>query len=500
MTNVRVTMALTKDAWHEERLYLDGKLVEAEGGAVYENINPADESVIGVAADASKADVERAIAAARTAFDETALSTDVQLRTRCLRQLHQALLDHKDELADITVAEVGAPRMLMDGPQLGAPLSILPYYADLADSYEWVQELGVAETFTGPSNRWVEREPVGVVGAITPWNYPNHLNIAKVAPALAAGCTLVLKPAPDTPWTGLALGRLAAEHTDLPPGVFNVVTSSDKAIGEVLTTSPDVDMVSFTGSTATGRRVMAAGAATIKRVFLELGGKSAHIVLDDVDDIASASGAAVFGICTHAGQGCATSTRLLLPRSRYDEGVEACAALVAAMPYGDPQDPGNLTGPIINRAQLERMAGLVRTGLEEGARLVVGGDIATQFAKGFWFQPTLLADVDNSMTIAREEIFGPVLCVIPYEDDADAVRIANDSIFGLSGGVSSADRERALRVARRIRTGTMSVNGGLWYGADVPFGGYKQSGLGREMGVAGFEEYLEQKAMAEAVP
>jgi aldehyde dehydrogenase (NAD+) len=206
----------------------------------------------------------------------------------------------------------------------------------------------------------------------------------------------------------------------------------------------------------------------------------------------------VFGICTHGGQGCATSTRLLLPRSRYEEGVEAAAAMVASMPYGDPQEPGNMTGPIVNAAQLARIDGLVKKGIEEGARVVVGGGIATQFEKGFYFQPTLLADVDNSMTVAREEIFGPVLCVIPYEDDDDAVRIANDSIFGLSGGVSSADRERALRVARRIRTGTMSVNGGLWYGADVPFGGYKQSGIGREMGVAGFEEYLEQKAMAEA--
>jgi aldehyde dehydrogenase (NAD+) len=492
-------MALNPDSWHEERLLIDGKLVEAHGGATYENINPANEEVIGVAADASKADLERAIAAARAAFDDTGWSRDLDLRARCLRQLHQALVDHKDALADITVAEVGAPRMLMDGPQLGAPLAFLPFYADLAERYEWIQQLGVADTFVGPSDRWVEREPVGVVGAITPWNYPNQINIAKVAPALAAGCTVVLKPAPDTPWTGLALGRLAAEHTDIPPGVLNVVTSADKTIGEVLTTSPDVDMISFTGSTAVGRRIMEAGAATIKRVFLELGGKSAHIVLDDVEDIVSASGAAIFGICTHGGQGCATSTRLLLPRARYDEGVEAAAATIAEMPYGDPEDPGNMTGAIVNRAQLERIDGLVRKGVEEGARLVVGGSIAPQFEKGFYFQPTLLADVDNSMTIAREEIFGPVLVVIPYEDDDDAVRIANDSIFGLSGGVTGVDRERALRIARRIRTGTMSVNGGLWYGPDVPFGGYKQSGVGREMGVAGFEEYLEQKAMAEAV-
>jgi len=490
-------MPLTKDSWHEERLLIDGKLVEAEGGATFENINPANEEVIGVAADASKDDVLRAIAAARRAFDETEWSRDVDLRVRCLRQLHQALLDHQDELADITVAEVGAPRMLMGGPQLGEPIKFVPFYADLAESYEWHQELGVADTMAGRCNRWVEREPIGVVAAITPWNYPNQINIAKVAPALAAGCTVVLKPAPDTPWTALALGRLAAEHTDIPAGVLNVVTAADKTIGEVLTTSPDVDMVSFTGSTAVGRRIMEAGAPTIKKVFLELGGKSAQIVLDDVDDLAGASIAAVFGICTHGGQGCATSTRLLLPRSRYEEGVALAADMIAGISYGDPEEPANMTGAIVNRAQLERMDGLVKQAVDDGARVVVGGGIAEQFDKGFYFQPTLLADVDNTMDIAQTEVFGPVLVVIPYDDDDDAIRIANDSIFGLSGGVSGADRERVLRVARRIRTGTMSVNGGLWYGADVPFGGYKQSGLGREMGVAGFEEYLEQKAMAE---
>jgi aldehyde dehydrogenase (NAD+) len=281
--------------------------------------------------------------------------------------------------------------------------------------------------------------------------------------------------------------------------VINIVTSSDKAIGEILTTSPDVDMVSFTGSTATGRRIMAAGADTIKRVFLELGGKSATIVLDDVEDMGAATGMTCFQVCTHGGQGCATTTRLLLPRSRYDEGVEAAAALLGVLPYGDPTDPGNMTGPIVNAQQLAKIDGMVRQAVADGARVVVGGGIATQFDGGNWFQPTLLADVTNDMAIARDEIFGPVLVAIPYDDDDDAVRIANDSIFGLSGAVVGTDRERALSVARRIRTGTMSVNGGVWYAADMPFGGYKQSGIGREMGVAGFEEYLEQKAYAEPV-
>lgn len=483
--------------WHEERLYIDGELVVAHDGATYDNIDPSTEEVLGVAADASADDIWRAIEAARRAFDETDWSTNVSVRTRCLRQLRQAMEDHHAELGEILVAEVGAPRMLIDGPQLGVPRELLGYYADLAENYEWTTQLGVAETLAGRANRWVERESAGVVGAISPWNYPMQINLAKIAPALAAGCTVVLKSAPDTPWSALALGRLIAEHTDFPPGVINIITSADKTIGEVITTDPRVDLVSFTGSTAVGRRIMEASAATIKRVFLELGGKSAHIVLDDIADMANGVAGACFQICTHGAQGCATTSRLLIPRSRYDEGVQATAALLGALPWGDPRDPGNMTGPVINRAQRDRIEDYIQKGIDEGARLVMGGVRPTQHDKGFWVQPTLFADVTNDMIIAREEIFGPVLVAIPYDDDDHAVCIANDSIFGLSGAVVSADRERALSVARRIRTGTMSVNGGLWYGADVPFGGYKQSGLGREMGVAGFEEYLEQKSFAE---
>jgi aldehyde dehydrogenase (NAD+) len=483
--------------WHEERLLIDGELVEAEGGRTYENIDPSNEEVLGVAADASAADVVRAITAARRAFDETDWSTNVALRVRCLRQLRQAMQDHHAELGGIVVAEVGAPRLLIDGPQLGVPRELLGFYADLAETYAWTTQLGATNTLGGPANRWIEREAAGVVGAISPWNYPMQINLAKLAPALAAGCTVVLKSAPDTPWSALALGKLVVEHTDMPAGVLNIITSSDKTIGELITTDPRVDLISFTGSTAVGRRIMEAGAPTIKRMFLELGGKSAHIVLDDMTDMANGVAGACFQICTHGAQGCATTSRLLLPRSRYEEGVQAAADLLGALPWGDPRDPGNMTGPVINRSQRDRIEGYIQSGIDEGARLVMGGVRPDRFDRGFWVQPTLFADVTNEMTIAREEIFGPVLVAIPYEDDDDAVRIANDSIFGLSGAVVSADRNRAMAVARRIRTGTMSINGGLWYGPDVPFGGYKQSGIGREMGIAGFEEYLQQKSYAE---
>jgi aldehyde dehydrogenase (NAD+) len=273
-----------------------------------------------------------------------------------------------------------------------------------------------------------------------------------------------------------------------------VVSSADPAaVGEVLTRDPRVDVVSFTGSTAVGRRIMAASADTVKKVFLELGGKSANIVLDDAD-VAAACGFAG-SICYHAGQGCAIMTRLLLPRSRYEEGVEIAKASFEAVKYGDPTDIQNSMGPLINARQRERVLGYIEKGVSEGARLVTGGKRPEHLPKGYYVEPTLFADVDNSMTIAQEEIFGPVLTVIPFEDDDDAVRIANDSIYGLSGGVTSGSLDRALAVARRVRTGTLVVNGGLWFGPDAPFGGYKQSGVGREMGVEGFEEYLETKTV-----
>jgi aldehyde dehydrogenase (NAD+) len=480
----------------EDRLLLDGKLVPAEGGRTYANIDPSTGEELGVAADAGPADVEVAIAAARRAFDETSWSTDVAARARGLRQLADAMTRELDGLRATAIAEVGAPALLTHGPQVATPIGFLGYNADLAERYEWSTDLGDAESFGAHSHRWIEREPIGVIGAITPWNFPTQINLAKVAPALAAGCTVVLKAAPDTPWAAAVLGRMIAEETDIPPGVVNVITSSDKAIGALLSRDPRIDMISFTGSTATGRAIMRDCSDTVKKVFLELGGKSAHIVLDDAD-LAAAVGSCAFQICVHAGQGCAITTRLLLPRSRYEEGVEVAKAVLATMPYGDPRDESVLMGPLISAAQRDRVEAHVATGLREGARLVLGGKRPEHLPRGFFYEPTLLADVDPRATVAREEIFGPVLVAIAYDDDDDAVRIANDSIYGLSGAVSSADHQRALAVARRIRTGTIVVNGGNYYGADVPFGGYKQSGIGREMGVLGFEEYLQAKSLAE---
>jgi aldehyde dehydrogenase (NAD+) len=386
--------------------------------------------------------------------------------------------------------------MTTHGPQLDLPLDgALRYPAKLIDEFAWETDLPDAPGQSGePNTRQVWKEPVGVVGAIVPWNFPFEVTLNKVGQALATGNTVVLKPAPDTPWNATRIGRLVVERTEIPPGVLNVVTSSDHLVGEELTLSPKVDLISFTGSTAVGKRIMEKGAATLKRVFLELGGKSATIVLDDADfTTALLIGMAV---CFHAGQGCAIPTRMLLPRSRYEEGVEVLKQYLGATPYGDPQRPDVMMGPLISAKQRDRVLAYIEKGVKEGATLALGGDRPKDYPKGWYVEPTLFTDVDNSMTIAQEEIFGPVLVVIPFDDDDDAVRVANDSIYGLSGGIFSGSLERALAVSHRIRTGTLSVNGGAFHGADIPFGGYKHSGIGRQNGLAGFDQYLEIKSLA----
>jgi len=475
------------------RLLIDGKLVDAEAG--FATLNPATGEELGQAPDATVAQAEAAIAAARRAFDTTGWATDTALRIRCLEQLDKALTEHREELRELTIAEVGAPRMLTHGPQLDEPAKLPGYYADLLKSFPMTEELGEKEIRGQRHRRWVEKEAAGVVAAIIAYNYPNQLALAKLAPALAAGCTVVLKGAPDTPLTTLALGELIAAHTDIPPGVINVLTSSTAEIGELLTTHPDVDMISFTGSTAVGRQIMKVAGDTVKRVFLELGGKSAMIVLDDAD-FGAASMFAAFTICSHSGQGCALTSRLLVPRAHHDEIVEKVAAGMSRVTYGDPTDMKTFMGPLISEKQRDKVDGMVQRAVAAGATLVTGGK---RVDPGFFYTPTLLTNVDPDAEIAQHEVFGPVLAVIPFEDDDDAVRIANNSIFGLSGAVHSRDEARALGVARRIRTGTLSINGGNYFSQDVPFGGYKQSGIGRESGVAGLEEFLQLKSFGAVV-
>lgn len=475
------------------QMLIDGQLVGAD--RTYQSINPATGELVGYAPDGTVADAEAAIAAARRAFDSTDWATNVELRIRCLEQLHQALVEHSDELRALTIAEVGATRALTESAQLDEPIKIVGYYADLLKTYPMSEELGEIESRGQRHRRWIEKEAAGVVAAIIAYNYPNQLALAKLGPALAAGCTFVLKAAPDTPLTTLALGEVIAKYTDIPAGVVNVISSTDPAVGAALTTSPDVDVVTFTGSTATGRKIMAAASETIKKVFLELGGKSAMIVLDDADFNTCAMMAA-FMICSHAGQGCAITTRLLVPRKHHDEIVGSVTNFLGMIKYGDPAEPDTYMGPLISETQRDKVHGIVARAVAAGATLVTGGNKVE--GQGFFYEPTLLTNVDPDSEIAQEEIFGPVLVVLAYEDDDDAVRIANNSIYGLSGGVFG-DPERARAVARRIRTGTIGINGGNYFAPDSPFGGYKQSGVGREMGVAGLEEFLEGKTLAEVV-
>ncbi len=480
----------------EPRMLIDGELVDAASGATFDNIDPATEETLGTTADAGPEDVERAVAAARHAFDETGWSTAHAFRKRCIEQLQQAFVEAKEELRAAMVAESGSPIILTYGVQLEDPVKWLSFWADLATSYDYERPLPDTEMMGLRSRGLLFREPRGVIAAITPFNFPLYLTLAKLGPALASGCTVVLKPAPDTPWTATILGRLVAEKTDLPPGVVNVVPSSGSEAGEALVSDPRVDMVSFTGSTATGRKIMHACSATVKKCFLELGGKSANILLDDAD-IASALVLSIPYACTHAGQGCALYTRMLVPRTRYEEAVPMLTTAFQTLPYGDPTNPAHLVGPVISDRQRERVRGYIGKGLEEGATLVAGGaEKPPDLDRGYYVQPTLFTDVDPDATIAQEEIFGPVLSVIPYDDEDDAVRIANDSIYGLSGSVWSANEERAIAVARRIRSGTVGVNGGQWLDVTRPFGGYRQSGVGRENGVEGFEEYLQTKVVA----
>ena len=379
----------------EERLLIDGVLRPARSGAVFETVNPATGEVLGVAADGDATDMDDAIGAARRAFDTTDWSTNVARRVAGIRQLQEAFERNADAIRALTVAETGSPLSFTYSAQLDVPVGSLGWVADLAESYAWETDLGTAEPLGIPSHRWVRREATGVVGAITPWNVPHQINLAKLGPALAAGNTVVLKPAPDTPWCATVLGRLVAEETDIPPGVVNVVPSSNHALGAILSTDPRVDQVSFTGSTATGRKVMASAAETIKKVFLELGGKSAFVILDDAD-LRGACATAAFTVCTHAGQGCAITTRLLVPRSRFDEAVESTSKVMAMLPAADPTDPGTMCGPLISARQRDRVEGYLALAEEEGGSFVLGGGRPEGLDHGFFVEPTLIVGLPNS--------------------------------------------------------------------------------------------------------
>ncbi|MDR2857172.1 MAG: aldehyde dehydrogenase family protein [Novosphingobium sp.] len=477
-------------------LYIDGKLRPATGGGTFAVISPWTARPVGMAADASRGDVEEAIAAAYRAFHESDWAADRERRVALLEKLYVLMVANRDRLVALARHEVGAALGAVGRAQVDLALGGFRDLLDLFPQVEWEADLGERGPPSYVSHRKLRHEPVGVVAAITPWNAPLYINTGKCVAALLAGCTVVLKPAPDTPGMGAILGELAAE-AGFPAGVFNVVTSADPAMaGEMLVDDRRVDLISFTGSTATGRRIAERGAKTLKRVFLELGGKSAKVVFEDAPGFAQEVAASM--VVSHAGQGCAIMTRLLVPRSRYGEAVEALRGAYAAYGdnWGDFDGEGQMMGPVVNASQLARVKAYIDLGVEEGATLLAGGRLRPDKGSGYFVEPTCFVDVTNGMRIAQEEIFGPVLVVIPFEDEDDAVRIANDSEYGLSGGVFSADTERAMRVAERIRTGSVMVNGGLCIAGDLPFGGYKASGIGREWGKAGIEEFLEAKVIA----
>lgn len=475
-------------------MLIDGTLTAASDGGVFDNINPANETVIGTAPDATPADVERAILAARRAFDTTTWSTDHTFRRQCLIQLQAGLQKEIEVLRPLIVAEAGAPVSSTYRIQLDGCIEFISHYIDLLDRYAFERPLPDKDGEQLPTTRFVRREAAGVVAAITPWNVPLYLNIAKTAAALAAGCTVVLKPAPDTPYSALVLGEIVDAHTDIPAGVFNVVTPSESETAALLTNHPAVDALTFTGSTATGRRVMAAASSTLKRVTLELGGKSPAILLDDADFTAVIPQIAG-GVCFHAGQGCTSLTRLLVPASRFDEAVAIAKASMERVPWGDPTEPTNIMGPVANARQYEAVLRYYQIARESG-KVVLGGNKSDKFGSGYWVEPTLVAGIDEDSPVAQEEVFGPLLTILSYEDEDDAVRIADNTIYGLSAGVFSGDTDRALAVANRLRSGTVAINGAQWFDSNSPFGGYKQSGLGREWGTEGLEDFLELKTIA----
>jgi aldehyde dehydrogenase (NAD+) len=466
-----------------DKIYINGAWVRSTGRGAIDVINAATEEVMGAAPDGTVEDVDRAVAAARAAFPRWSETAPAE-RASYLERIAEGLNARGDEIARTITAEVGMPLKLSRAIQAALPVGTAKAFAAMVREFSFEEQIG---------NSLVVREPVGVAGCITPWNYPLHQVMGKVAPALAAGCTVVVKPSEVAPLTALILAEVI-DGIGLPAGVFNLVSGTGPIAGEAIAAHPGVDMVSFTGSTRAGRRVSELAARTVKRVALELGGKSANLILPDAD-LQKAVTAGVNDCYLNSGQTCSALTRMLVPRERYDEAVALAKAAAERFTVGDPFNEATKLGPLVSAAQRERVRGYIRKGLEEGAALVTGGAEAPEgLTKGYFVRPTVFANVRNDMTIAQEEIFGPVLSIIPYENEDDAVRIANDTIYGLGGAVWSGDPERAKAVARRLRTGQVNVNGGR-YNPAAPFGGYKQSGHGREFGKYGLEEFLQVKAM-----
>jgi acyl-CoA reductase-like NAD-dependent aldehyde dehydrogenase len=466
-----------------EKLFIDGTWVPSDGSSHLQVINSTTEEVMATVPEGTASDVDRAVAAARRAFPAWS-QTSVDERAKYLTRIQEGLEARTDEIATVVAQEVGMPVKLSQIIQAGLPKANFGIAAQEVQEFAFEERIG---------NSLVVREPVGVVGCITPWNYPLHQIALKVAPALAAGCTVVLKPSEVAPVNAFILAEVI-DDAGLPAGVFNLVTGVGPVVGEAIAAHPDVDMVSFTGSTRAGKRVAELAAKTVKRVALELGGKSANVILDDADfQKAVADGV---GKCfLNSGQTCTALTRMLVPRDRLADAEAIAAATAANFTPGDPFEKTSRLGPLVSAVQRDRVRGYIETGVEEGARLVTGGaDAPDGLDTGFFVKPTVFSDVTSDMTIAQEEIFGPVLSIMPYDSEDDAVRIANGTIYGLAGGVWSGDPERAMRVARRLRAGQIEVNGGA-FNARAPFGGYKQSGVGREAGKYGLEEFLEVKAL-----
>lgn len=466
-------------------LYIGGRWVPATSTDVIEVVNPATEEVIATVPAASTDDADAAVRAARAAFNSWSQRT-VDERVDYVERIAAAMAARAEEIASVVSAEQGMPMTNARRVQSGLPITVMKSYVDIGRQYARSEPEKVG-------NSLVVHEPIGVCTFITPWNYPLHQIVGKVAPALVAGCTMIVKPSSETPLNAFLLAQIIDE-VGLPAGVFNLVTGAGRTVGEALCVHPDVDMISITGSTEAGARIATLGAPSVKRICQELGGKSANVILDGAD-LAAAVPAGVIGMMLNCGQTCTALTRMIVPRSRQQEVVDLAVGALATLAMGDPLSDGNFLGPVVSAAQKRTVQGYVRTGIEEGARVVAGGaDDPEGFDTGFYVQPTIFADVVNSMVIAQEEIFGPVLCIIPVDSEEEAIAVANDSPYGLSGAVWADTNEHAIAVARRLQTGQVMVNGGR-FNPLAPFGGYKTSGNGRELGRAGLDEFLETKAI-----